>query len=142
MTYSAAIFIVIILVGSISIISHVAAAVAPPLSIKVDMNGFAMSGFRLVGNKTTFALNNTDGHIHMTGTLINNGHLTVSAPLLISMSFYDNKSGNLVSSGSPDINLDKKINPGDTVNFNFDTGYTPKQAASQFPYLFALVNVT
>lgn len=96
-----------------------AQSLRPPTTIETTTN----TPFQIIGNVSSIHFNTTDGHYYVNGTLKYNGHVTVTNPLVIL--YFTEKTLGAKETGI--VNIPKAMNPGDTYNYNSDTGYTKDQ---------------
>jgi hypothetical protein len=102
-----------------TLLKEVTAQPLPPTTIETTAN----APFQVIGNVSSIHFNTKDGHYYVNGTLKYNGHVTVTNPLAVV--YFTEKALGVKETGI--INIPKAMNPGDTYNYNSDTGYTKNQ---------------
>jgi hypothetical protein len=100
-------------------VGQLAFAQSIPTTIETTTN----APFQVIGNVSSIHFNTTNGHYYVNGTLKYNGHVTVRNPLAVL--FFTEKILGAKETGI--VTIPKAMNPGDTYNYNSDTGYTKNQ---------------
>jgi hypothetical protein len=98
-------------------------AFAQSLGLPTTIETTTNAPFQIIGNVSSIHFNTKDGHYYVNGTLKYNGHVTVTSPLAIL--FFTEKTLGVKETGI--VNIPKAMKPGDTYNYNSDTGYTKNQ---------------
>lgn len=114
----------------------VSAVTTPTPTIKIAMSFNAYAGQPLKVNNASMYLNTTDSHYHVKGTVTNILHETTDVSNVAGI-FFDKTTNTMLKSGNDLIYT--PIDPGMTVGFDFDTGYTAAQA-NQFQYMRLDIN--
>ncbi len=126
------------MLGAVFSPTFVYATSANNIPLTISIHGTNPNPSSLKVNSAEIYLNTTDSHYHVRGTVTNTQHESKNFSS-VTGEFINQTSGRLLSSAFGPITI--PIDPGKTVGYDFDTGYTPTQLA-QFRSMKLEVNAS